>query len=177
MSSQSVVRTTHRGKLFSVEILQVRGSDGRLYDREVVRHPGAVLVLPVLDDDTVVMIRNHRVAVNELLWELPAGKLELGEDPAHAATRELEEETGYRANQLRQIGEFYTSPGFADELMRVFVAEGLLPTKQRLEPGEQIEVHHIAAKEAVLMARDGRIRDGKSIAALLMWREEERNGI
>ncbi len=113
---------------------------------------------------------------NQRLLELPAGTLERDEDPQHTAGRELEEETGYRAGRIHRLGEFYTSPGFADELMRVFVAEELAPGGQRLEPGEQIEVETVPCREALEMIDDGRIRDGKTIAALLMWQRSRRGG-
>ncbi len=163
------VRTTHDGKLFKVEIVPQRGLDGKVREREVVRHPGAVLVLPVLDRERIIMIRNYRIAVDDRLLELPAGKLESEEDPRKAAGRELEEETGYRAGRLLPLAEYYTSPGFADELMHAFVAEDLTPCGQRLEPGEEIEVVIVHRDEAVEMAMNGTIRDGKTIAALLMW--------
>lgn len=115
------------------------------------------------------MIRNYRVAVDENLWELPAGTLEPGEDPSRAACRELEEETGYRCGRVRRLCEFYTSPGFCNELMRVFVAEDLQFVGQRLEAGEHIEPQIVAVDQAVAMIHDGRIRDGKTIAGLLIW--------
>ncbi len=170
------VKTTHDGHLFHVQVLTWAEAQGRPVRREVVRHPGAVLVVPLLDGDRIVMIRNFRVAVNQRLLELPAGTLERDEDPQHAAGRELQEETGYRAGRIHRLGEFYTSPGFADELMRVFVAEELAPGGQRLEPGEQIEVETVPCREALAMIDDGRIRDGKTIAALLMWQRRQRGG-
>jgi ADP-ribose pyrophosphatase len=168
--------TTHRGELFQVQVLDWVDERGRSLRREVVRHPGAVVVVPVLEGDRLVLIRNYRIAVDERLWELPAGKLEAGEDPTEAARRELEEETGYRCGCVRPLGEFYTSPGFADELMRAFVAEELAFVGQRLEPGEQIEAQTMPQSEALRMARDGRIRDGKTIAALLLWAASTRGG-
>ena len=162
-------RTTHRGRLFSVEVLTWTDAEGRQVCREVVRHPGAVLIVPRLDGDRLVMVRNFRVAVDDRLWELPAGTLETDENPQEAAARELEEETGYRPGRMRRLGEFYTSPGFCNELMRVFVAEDLRFVGQRLEPGEQIQVEIVARAEALAMIDDGRIRDGKTIAGLLMW--------
>lgn len=163
------VESTHEGKLFRVEVLRMQGEDGREIVREVVRHPGAVLIVPVLDEQTLLMIRNYRIAVDERLWELPAGKLEPGEDPHDAAARELEEETGYRAGRITKLGEFYTSPGFADELMHAYLAEDLEHIGQRLEPGEEITVEPVNRDEAIAMACEGRLRDGKSIAGLLMW--------
>lgn len=175
MNGAVQVETPFAGKLFTVQVLRWTDVHGRHMTREVVRHPGAVLIVPVLDSEDVVMIRNLRIAVNEVLWEFPAGKLEPGEAPEHAAPRELEEETGYRAGRIRKIGEFYTSPGFANELMRVFVAENLTPVQQRLQPGEEIEVHTVSVDDALAMVRDGRLRDSKSIAGLLMWQQLRRN--
>lgn len=172
MNDRRRVETVHEGSLFNVEVLTWTDERGRSVRREVVRHPGAVVIVPVLDDN-LVMIRNYRVAVDARLWEFPAGKLESGELPERAAARELEEETGYSAKSLRKLGEFYTSPGFADELMHAFVADGLTPCGQRLEAGEDIAVEIVSRREALQMAHDGRLRDGKSIAALLMWASAE----
>ncbi len=159
---------THDGSLFRVEVVSWTDEQGRGHSREIVRHPGAVMVIPLLDGGRLVMIQNGRIAVDEVLWELPAGKLEPGEDPQHAASRELEEETGYRASRMERMGEFYTSPGFADELMHVYVARDLVARTQRLEPGERITVEIVEIAQAKKMIREGVIRDGKTIAGLLM---------
>jgi len=169
MNAPAAVDTTHQGELFRVEVLRYRDDDGRSYTREIVRHPGAVLVLPVLDDGRIVMIRNYRVAVDERLWELPAGKLEPGEPPLTAAGRELIEETGYKAGRIRKLSEFYTSPGFADERMHVFVADQLTSVERDLQPGEDIEVQTVERSKALEMIHTGELRDGKTIAALLIW--------
>jgi ADP-ribose pyrophosphatase len=161
--------TTHRGRLFSVEVLSFTDTHGRSVRREIVRHPGAVVIVPVLDDGRLVLIRNYRIAVDDRLWELPAGKLEPGEEPQDAAARELEEETGYRAGRIRPLTAFFSSPGFADELIRAFCAEDLTHVGQNLEPGEEIEVAELARDEVLAMIADGRIRDGKTIAAVLTW--------
>ncbi|UCD73924.1 MAG: NUDIX hydrolase [Phycisphaerales bacterium] len=162
------------GRLFDVEVLVQTGPDGRIVQREVVRHPGAVVVIPVLEDRRLAMIRNYRVATGERLWELPAGKLERGEDPQLAALRELEEETGYRARAIDKLGEFYTSPGFADELIRAFLAEDLEQVGQCLEAGEDIELERLPLERVLAMIDRGEIRDAKTIAALYLWERRQR---
>jgi ADP-ribose pyrophosphatase len=166
---------THRGRLFSVEVLRFTDEHGRAVQREVVRHPGAVVIVPLLDDGRLVLIRNYRIAVDARLWELPAGKLEPGEDPQHAAGRELEEETGYRPGRVTPLAAFYSSPGFADEKLHAFIAEDLTFVAQNLEPGEQIEAQPLPREEVMAMIDDGRICDGKTIAAILMWDQWDQN--
>jgi ADP-ribose pyrophosphatase len=136
--------------------------------REIVRHPGAVVVLPLLDDGRVCLIRNYRISVNQTLIELPAGTLEPGEEPIVNAERELIEETGYRAAKLEQLHAFYLSPGILDERMHLFVATGLTAGETALEAGEEIENLIVPWEEALAMATDGRIQDAKSIVGLLL---------
>jgi len=164
MQDSITVHRPYQGRLLAVEVVS-RG----MVSREVVRHPGAVLIVPRLDGDRLALVLNYRVAVNKRLWELPAGTLEPGESPETAAGRELEEETGYRAAVIAHLGDFYTSPGFSDELMRVFTADELEFVGQRLEPHEDIEVGVVTVDEAMAMIDDGRIIDGKTIAALYLW--------
>jgi ADP-ribose pyrophosphatase len=164
MQDAITVHRPYQGRLLAVEVLS-RGE----VSREVVRHPGAVLIVARLDGDRLALVRNYRVAVMQRLWELPAGTLEPGEPPEIAAGRELEEETGYRAARIEHLGDFYTSPGFCDELMRVYTAEKLEFVGQRLEPHEDIEVGVVTVDEALAMIDDGRIIDGKTIAALYLW--------
>ena len=149
-----------------VRVVQVT-RDGAEHVREIVRHPGAVTILPLLDDGRVCFVRNYRVAVDKTLIELPAGTLEPGEDPAVTARRELAEETGYRAGRIERLATFYMSPGILDEKMHLYLATSLEPGPMALEPGEQIETLLTDWQEALEMARDGRIEDAKTLAGLL----------
>lgn len=135
-------------------------------DREIVVHPGAVLILPFLSDTKIVMVHNVRHAVGGALLELPAGTLEDGEEPAHCALRELEEETGYRARTLEPLCQFYTGPGICTELMHSFVARDLVRTTQNLDPTEEIRVEVLAFHRALQLIANGELIDGKSIAAI-----------
>jgi ADP-ribose pyrophosphatase len=136
--------------------------------REIVRHPGAVVILPLLDDGRVCLIRNFRISVNQTLIELPAGTLEPGEEPIENAARELSEETGYRAVRLQKLHAFYLSPGILDERMHLFLATGLTAGETAREPGENIDNLVVPWDEALRMAVDGRIHDAKSIVGLLL---------
>ena len=137
--------------------------------KEIVVHPGAAVILPLLDDQTIVMVRNQRPAAGGMLLELPAGTLEPGEPPEGCAARELTEETGYRAKTLRKLVDFYSSPGICTERMFAFVAEGLEPARQDLDEGEELVVERVTWGEALRMVQANEIRDGKSIAALLYY--------
>ena len=137
--------------------------------RELVVHPGAVLILPLLSPHEVVMIRNYRFAAGAELLELPAGTLEPPEPPLDCAARELEEETGYTAEAIEPLCTFYTTPGFTDEKMHVFVARDLTNKQQRLEPTEQIRVEIMTLTDALDATADGRIIDAKTIAALQIY--------
>ena len=148
---------------------------GRKHKREVVVHGGAVTILAMLPDDNVLLIRNRRYAVGQILIELPAGTLEKNEDPMNCAGRELLEETGYLAKRLKPIGRFFTSPGILSEKMYAFAAYDLEKQKPALEEGEEIEVEPTLFHDALEMIRDGRIADGKTIATLLMYDRFYRN--
>ncbi len=154
---------------FSVQRRAYSHPTAGVVHRELVVHPGAVVILPLAEDGTVVLIRNYRFAVGCELLELPAGTLEAGEEPIACAARELEEETGYRAERIVPLARFYTSPGFTDERMHAFVATGLSRTEQRLDATEQIRVETMPLSGALAATLDGRIVDGKSIAALHVY--------
>lgn len=168
--------TKFTGKIFSVDVVRWKDDAGRLIERAMIQHRGAVLIVPMLDAENVVMIRNRRLAVNETLWEFPAGTAEQNEEPQKTAEREVIEETGYRAGKIELIGEFYTSPGFTNELMRVYLAADLTEVGQNLEPHEEIEVQVMPLARVREMAASGELRDGKSIAALFLVQERLKNG-
>lgn len=137
--------------------------------REVVEHPGSVVVIPLVAPDRVCLVEVVRVAVGTTLLELPAGTLDRVETIAAAAARELAEETGYRAGRITPAGGLWMSPGILYERMHLFVAEDLVPGPQSLEPGEQIRTRVVPLEEAVAMCLDGRIEDAKTVAGLLLW--------
>jgi ADP-ribose pyrophosphatase len=159
-----------RGSRFNVERRQLPKRGGGSEAREVIVHPGSVVILPLLDDGRIVLIRNTRFTVNRTLWELPAGTRDPGEPVELCAARELEEETGYRARELRELLAFYPAPGIADERMFAFIARGLELTGQHLDATEQIEVHPTPAAEVIRMIKAGEIEDAKTIATVLFWR-------
>jgi ADP-ribose pyrophosphatase len=157
------------GRKFRVEAVDVPDREGKTRTREVVRHPGAVVILPLLSDGRIVLIRNQRFAVNATLYEIPAGTREPGESDELGARRELEEETGYRAGKLAPLVRFFASPGFCDEEMIGFVATDLEVTAQRLDATEHIDVEAVDVATFREMLRDGRIVDGKTLACGLYW--------
>ena len=140
---------------------------GQTISREVIRHPGSVVIVPILDDDRICLIRNYRVAAGRSLVELPAGTLEENEDPAICAARELTEETGYQSSRIEPRGGFYAAPGILDEYMHLFVAHDLTPGPPARELGEEIENLIVSREDAIQMIRDGTICDAKTIVGLL----------
>lgn len=166
-------RTIHQGKKFSFEQVTLRNPKGNEIRRECVRHPGAVVILPLLDTPAgpaVVFVRNERFAVGKALLELPAGTREPGEDPALTAGRELIEETGYRAATIHPLIRFYTTPGMTDELMWAYAASGLTHVGQALEEDEALVPEVLPAAEAYRRAEAGELEDAKSVLTILLAR-------
>jgi ADP-ribose pyrophosphatase len=168
--TQLDTQRVYEGKIVKLDVDRVRLPDGREARREVVRHAAAVVVIPVLADGRVVMIRQFRYAVGQIVWEFPAGTLDhAAEGPEACAHRELEEETGYRAGRMVRLGDFFTTPGFTDELMYAFVAHDLQPAAQNLDSDEFIEVVPMSWEEAWAKVAANEIHDAKTLAALCLY--------
>ncbi len=163
------VETVHVGRRIRVEVNTLTTADGKTIRRDAIRHPGAVVILPILDAEHVVLLRNFRFVIGETLWEAPAGTVEPNEALEVCARRELLEETGYQAAKWRSLGYMYASPGVMDEKLHLFVAEELTPGTARPEPDEQLEPVTVRLDEAIRMCLDGTIRDAKTITSLLLW--------
>ena len=161
-----MTRNIYKGKVVTLNIDTVTLPNGITVDLETIRHPGAAAVVPMKDDGTVVLIRQFRHAAGGFIYEIPAGKLNPGEDPVACASRELEEEIGYRAGKLELLTSIFTAPGFADEVIHVYTATGLTEGQQQLDRDEVLEVVPLSLAEAVDMIADGRIRDAKTIVGL-----------
>jgi ADP-ribose pyrophosphatase len=160
--------------LFKVRHDKIIEPGGKHAERDVIRHNGSVVIL-ALDrssskkDPWVVIERQYRHAANQYLWELPAGKLDAGEEPLVGAQRELEEETGYRAKKWRPLVEYFASPGFLGESMKVFLAEGLVAGDAHPEEDEQIEIRLVRLSEVIKMIEQGAILDGKTLTSVLLY--------
>jgi len=134
---------------------------------EMVRHPGSAAIVAVTEENKVVLVNQLREAIGKYVLEIPAGKLEPGEEPQTCAYRELEEETGYRARSLEKLCEFFVTPGYSDEKIRIFCTQDLERTKSRLEEDEILSVVEVDISEVLRMIDDGRIEDAKTIASVL----------
>jgi ADP-ribose pyrophosphatase len=153
--------------VLALDVDEVEEPGGVTAVREVVRHRGSVAALAVHGDGNVVLVRQYRYAVDESLWELPAGRLDPGETAEKGAARELEEEAGLAARHLEPLAVFYTTPGFCDEAMHLFRATDLTSVPPRPESDERIEVRSCSLQEAREMIRRGEVREGKTLVALL----------
>ena len=158
-------KNIYNGKVITLNIDTVTLPNGLTVDLEMVRHPGAAAIVPLIDD-TVVLIRQFRHAAGGFIYEIPAGKLHPGEDPKACAARELEEEIGYRAGGLELISSIFTAPGFTDEVIHIYKATGLTKGRQQLDRDEVLEVVEMPLAEAMTMIRAGTIRDAKTMVGL-----------
>jgi ADP-ribose pyrophosphatase len=160
--------------LFRVRHDKLIEPGGKPSERDVIRHNGSVVILALDNskskkDPWIVIERQYRHAANQFLWELPAGKLDAGEEALDGAKRELEEETGYKAKKWRPLVEYYASPGFLGESMKVFVAEGLIPGDAHPEEDEDIELRLVKLSQVLKMIEKGAILDGKTLTSVLLY--------
>ncbi len=161
-----MTRTIYRGRVVDLDVDTVTLPNGTTLELEIVRHPGAAAIVPLRPDGTVLLTRQYRHAAGGYIYEIPAGKLDPGEDPRACATRELEEETGYRAASIQPLLSMLTTPGFTDEVIHLFLATGLAPGVQRLERDEVLQVTEMPLERAIDLIGDGTIRDAKTIVGL-----------
>lgn len=158
----------YHGRVLDIKLDTVELPNGKEANREVVVHPGAVTIAAVTPNQEILLIKQFRYPVNEILWELPAGKLEKGEDPLACAKRELSEETGYGAREWCCLSTFFTTPGFCDEIMYLYLAQGLYDESLKADDDEFIELHRIPYNNAVDLINSGDIKDAKTIVGILL---------
>ncbi|MDF1507497.1 NUDIX hydrolase [Robertmurraya sp. DFI.2.37] len=156
------------GRIIRLQVDEVELPNGNTSTREIVKHPGAVAVIPITSDNKIVMVEQYRKPMEKVLVEIPAGKLEKGEDPAYTAARELEEETGYESQSLEWLISFYTSPGFADEIVHLYVAKGLTKKENAasLDEDEFVNVLEVTLEEAIEFVKEQRVYDAKTAYAI-----------
>ncbi len=164
----------YSGPVFDLRQERVVEPGGVEVTRDVVKHFGSVVLLPVFPDGRLLLVRQYRHAVGEFLWELVAGRIELGESPLVAARRELLEETGYTARRFRKLLHLIPTPGYVSERMLVYLAEGLAPGAARPEADERLLVRRFSLREVEAMMRRGTLRDAKSIATILYYAQVDR---
>ncbi len=162
-------RTVHSGRVIEVQVDDVEVRDGLNVRRDVVRHPGAVVMLAVDSEERILWIRQHRWAAGRDLLELPAGTLEKGEGPEACARRELAEETGFAATNWQALGGFYSAPGFCDEYLYAFAASDLTPEQANGDDDEDITLEPLTLDETMARVEAGEIEDAKSLATLMLY--------
>jgi ADP-ribose pyrophosphatase len=160
-------RPIYDGRVVRLSVDQVRLPNGNVTELELIRHPGAAAALPLDADGTVLLVRQYRYAASDWLLEVPAGKLDPGEAPEVCALREVEEETGVRPGRLEPLGWIFTTPGFTDEKIWLYLARDLVPTRQELQHDEVLTVVRLTLADAVELAASGEIRDAKSVCTIL----------
>jgi len=155
-----------KGKVFDFYTENITLPNGVTLDMEIVRHPGAAAIVPIMDGHTVLLLKQYRHAVGGFIWEIPAGTLDPGEDARRCAERELTEETGYAADHYERLAEITPLPAYSDERIHLFLATGLTRAAQKLDEDELLYVHRIKLNQAMKMIKQGEIQDAKTITGL-----------
>lgn len=168
ISSESI----YQGRVISLQVDVVTLPNQKTSKRELVKHPGAVAIIAITEDHKMILVEQYRKALERELIEIPAGKIEKGEDPKATALRELEEETGYTARELHYVQSFATSPGFADEIIHIYVTQGLkkLETLIEMDEDEFVTLHECTLAEAETWIKEQKIFDAKTAFAIQWWR-------
>ena len=165
--------TVFKGNIVELRVDRIELPDGRPARREVIAHPGGVAILPYHDDGTVTVVRQFRYPFGRVVTELPAGKLERGEDHRVCARRELEEETGFKAETMEDLMTIHTTVAFCDEAIDLFVARDLVKTEQHLDADESIDVEEWEVKDLLELIYGGKLTDGKTVAAIMAYAQRE----
>lgn len=162
-------RHVYAGRLFDLKVDEIEFGEGVVAQRETIRHPGAVAMVAIDAQERLLLVTQYRHAAGTRLLELPAGTLEPGEDPLHAVERELQEEVGYKPNQVEEAGGFYVAPGYCDEYVRLYVCTDLEASEANADEDEDIEVEALTLDEALDRIADGAIVDAKTIIGVHHW--------
>lgn len=157
------------GNILKVNLDKVLLPNGKTSSREVVLHPGAVAILPILPNGDIVFVKQYRYPLNSIIYELPAGKLEVDEKPLECAIRELSEETGYDTKALEFLTTITTTPGFSNEIIHLYLAKNLIKSKQHLDEDEFVDVKILSVSQVKQMVLEGNIFDSKTLSALLIY--------
>jgi ADP-ribose pyrophosphatase len=165
--------TEIKGRYLHYCVDEVTLSNGNISTREMVVHPGAVAIVALTSEKEIILVKQYRYPVKEILYELPAGKLEKGEAPAYSARRELEEETGYSAEKWEKLASFYTAPGFSSEYMHLYLATNLVKKEAHPDPDEIIMYEKIPLAKVWQMIETGEIKDGKTVLGILWLQKRE----
>jgi ADP-ribose pyrophosphatase len=160
--------TLHKGRVFDITVENVTLFNGVTLDLEIIRHPGAAAIVPMLDGETVILLKQYRHAAGRFMWEIPAGTFHDHEAPLECARRELTEETGYVAGIWHSLGAVVPVPGYSDEHIHLFMAGDLTLSNQNLDPDEILEVHALPLEQVVRMIAAGEIQDAKTVAGIFL---------
>jgi ADP-ribose pyrophosphatase len=165
VNSQAVI---HEARVFKLVRENVTLPNGITLDMDIIRHPGAAAIVPLKNNTTVILLRQYRHAIAETIWEVPAGTLHGNESPLECAKRELEEETGFRADKWEKLGVIAPLPAYSDERIHVYLTMELTPSRQNLDQDEILEVQEVTLGDALEMISNGQIKDSKTISSLFL---------